>query len=222
VSPDFADVSRNNDGRETKVNRRTRLGVGIASLLLGAAVALICYLFVAAPSGNGTAHVTGTPTPTGEEPATVTPDPEAFDLVKQLKSSKYAQVYERLIRKGRAAIPALEEGLSAPDFNTREGCAISLTYVGLAGSAGRQEVIPILIDALEKAPVDTRDNAPIIGGLGRLKAQEAVPILEKMYNREVDPEKPFAKGISWALKQITGKDYGPTEDFWRGSICVLR
>ncbi len=54
----------------------------------------------------------------------------------------------------------------------------------------------------------------LIGGLGRLKGQKAVPLLEDMLSENLIPTQ--APYLRWALHEITGKEYeGQLSDPWR-------
>ena len=68
--------------------------------------------------------------------------------------------------------------------------------------------------ATPKASYDRRYKTYIIGALGRLKAHEAVPMLEALYKQESDKQSLLAISIAWALEQITGREYGPDYDPW--------
>jgi len=140
-------------------------------------------------------------------------DPELVTLVKKLKSGSPEEVptaFHALVEKQATAIPVLQAHLSDPE--TRHACVEILTRISAEHS------VPVLVSALEAAPEanpqDRYFKSYIIGALGRLKAQEAVAALESRYKKQETGEM-MALSIAWALKEITGKDYGPAFDPWK-------
>ena len=83
-----------------------------------------------------------------------------------------------------------------------------------------REPVARLIKALRATPAaprtlnDIRNKTYIIGALGRLKAQKAVPMLEALYKQQSNKKSLLAISIAWALEQITGREYGPDYDPW--------
>ena len=106
------------------------------------------------------------------------------------------------------ALPALIRGFEVP--RNRDACAEVLALMPA------RVAVPVLEARIDKATTltasDRRHKGFLVGALGRLKAPETVSYLESLFEHESDSELRLA--IAWALKEVTGRDYGPAYDPW--------
>ena len=145
--------------------------------------------------------------PTTHELASEASNPEIELLIQQLRSPSADDAVGALVERGEAALPALKACLGDEEF--RFGCAEVLSRMPppLAG--------PVLIKSiagLKAEPHKVYPKAFLLGALGRLKWPDAVPFLEEQYEREQD--RALRLSIAWALKNTTGREYGPSEVPW--------
>ena len=132
-----------------------------------------------------------------------------LEKLKSKDAKAVSEAFRALVKQQAAAIPVLRSGLA--DQETRLACVEILTHIP------SKKAVSMLVEELRKAPeVSLRDRYYkrfVIGGLGRLKAQEGVPVLEALLQARRTQGGPTSE-IAWALREITGKDYGPTWDPW--------
>ena len=141
-------------------------------------------------------------------------DPEVQRLVGAL-TGPVAEVDAAIVTLAQMrerAIPALERGLEDPAIQS--ACADTLTRMPPHLAA------PPLKSAIERAPTTTsqerRWKSFLIGALGQLRSRETVPYLEELYTLEDNKTDQVAMSIAWALKNVTGREYGPTSNPWDG------
>jgi len=143
--------------------------------------------------------------------------PQPVGLARHLKNLKSNDTkaidtaHRALVEAQTAAIPVLKSGLA--DRETRLACVRILAQIPAEQTAS------ILVEELEKTPeTKSRDRYYkmwVVGALGRLKAQGAIQALEALLQARKAKGGPTSE-IAWALKEITGKDYGATWDPWSG------
>ncbi len=155
-----------------------------------------------------------------ETPEELWDDPEIADLMKKLGTNSpegVSKAFATLVEKGADAIPALKKGLAHTSI--RYACVEILTRIESV------ECTSVLLEALQNAHDKTSNGRMfkryIIGGLGRLKDDYSVPILEKLYERQKDKEELLAISLAWALENITGNDYGRAYDPWMQGITIF-
>lgn len=148
------------------------------------------------------------------EPTAFAAKPSPDALVADLKSDSPATVsaaFQGLVEHGPAAVPALESCLD--DATVRLACAEVLSLLPASYSGA------VLLRALERAPSasssDRYYRSYLVGAIGRVKPSEAVPKLSSMYEQQERKDDQLALALAWALREITGKDYGPAFDPWQ-------
>jgi HEAT repeat protein len=128
-------------------------------------------------------------------------------LTTRLKSADWAErLHAALALSGMgqaatAAVPALVETLRDADSHVRKGAILALGHIG----AGSDPVLRGLGEVL------LHDAEPSIRGraaevLGRVAAEEAIPVLEAAYAGEEDEE--VSERIALALAEIEGRGIG--------------
>lgn len=121
------------------------------------------------------------------------------------------QTIEQFIAGGADAIPYLQNGLQDP--SVRLNCVQALMKIESSLSA------PVLIDALEKAPLEVYKDqfwfAYLAGAVGRTGEVSAVPVLRSRYLAL--PQKDLLPGVSlaWAINELTGEQLTPATDPWK-------
>ena len=128
-----------------------------------------------------------------------------------------AKARESLHRRGDGALPVLEECLRDERIavSARGACARIVARIGSA-AAGRVflSILPTALRGDPRSMVGSREfRDAILGGIGRLKVRDAIPILEREFvatrsNTWHDQR------LAWTLRELTGRDYGPAFDPW--------
>ncbi|RMD89728.1 MAG: hypothetical protein D6813_10195 [Calditrichaeota bacterium] len=136
-----------------------------------------------------------------------TQSPDAYPLLAQMYKSSPTLVKIAIL----GALPRIHDKRSIDIYlqalKEKDGVLVALAAQNLAQNALQNAIhAQAIIDAYNRLPrpIDIEVAQIIFQSLGKLKARQAIPLLEAALKI---PDKVFSKAAARALTEITGKDY---------------